>query len=99
MTRSMASTDWIVVAVGDVDRRAGGSGQREHASRARQMRSVEHLALVGYDAGAAGGSERRHDGLRRGDGRRRGLECLIQHGDLVRMDRELAGEAVALRGE
>src|SRR5690348_9719039 len=99
MTRSMASTYWIVVSVGVVHQRVGSFGRREHAARALQMRLVEHLALVGHDAGPLGRGEGADDGLRGRDGCRRRLKSLVQHGDLLGMDRELAREAVAMGRE
>ena len=83
-----------VVAVG---RRVDCGGQREHALCPQQMRPVEHAAAVRDDAGARGGGERGDDGPGRADGVGRRLERAIQDLDLVGVDGELAGKAVALR--
>ncbi len=62
------------------------------------MRDVEHLAVERGDAGVARRSEGGDYALGLGDRLRRRRERLVDHLDLVGVDRELAQEAVAPRG-
>src|SRR3954469_7065635 len=70
---------------------------REHAQGLREMRLVEHPALELDGTRTAGALERLDNGARVTQFFLVGHVALVDQVDLVRMDRDLAGEAGATR--